>query len=315
MTVRRPSRWAFSPAFIDPRYSSLWRGVQSVFPLWEGGGVTVYNAATGRTGTHANFPTWAPFGLDFDSASNERVEIDVADAVGDSESHAVVIVFRSTTSTQGVLYQEGHTSQQNQVLSVSVHGDEATPFITYVLRGDSSSAFRRSYYTGTNVDYADGEWHCVVMSIQNQQLGGATPNFFGYVDGVDMFVDWVTFPTSSTPPGARTFTKAIIGRGVYWDDNPYDGDIAFFASWRRAITRPEARLLSADPFGMLRPVVRVTDRYLPTLSMQSSVFGVPYSVTVGSGTGWTDELANTTDAELINSVNVRPTTSTYIDGP
>jgi hypothetical protein len=39
-----------------------------------------------------------------------------------------------------------------------------------------------------------------------------------------------------------------------------DGDIALVVTWKRSLTPVEARLWSLDPFGMLRPVLRVAGR-------------------------------------------------------
>jgi hypothetical protein len=75
-------------------------------------------------------------------------------------------------------------------------------------------------------------------------------------------------------------------------------------TWGRSLSIGEIKLLSADPFGLLRPVTRITDRYLPPIITlpPAGQIGLPWGVT-GNPDAWKDELGNTSDAELINSVD------------
>ncbi|MHC4091944.1 MAG: LamG-like jellyroll fold domain-containing protein [Planctomycetota bacterium] len=314
MRILKPAPWPIQPALIAPQHQMAWLaggeqgagGLESVWPLWERGGTTIYPAPSmGHASIGGTFPTWTNFGLNFDQASSEYVSLDPFDRIATVNSHSIMVVFRTSATAQATLYSEmDFAGDHNSVCMLQVHGDQTPAYVRYFLRGTSSSTLRRQITTNTTSgeDYADGEWHVVIVSMHRQNLGGTTPNFVGYIDGRNVFD---TFDCTATPPTARVVDSMAIG-ALAWDPIAefYDGDIALVTTWGRSLSIGEIKLLSADPFGLLRPVTRITDRYLPPIITlpPAGQIGLPWGVT-GNPDAWKDELGNTSDAELINSVD------------
>jgi hypothetical protein len=330
--IRKPGAWPLGPGFCDPRFASLWNGA-IVYPLWEGAGdvITAYPNLQQNTGS-GTFPAWTPYGLNFTAASSEYVDLPASLIIsrdgtqGETASprlpHAVGGVFRTTTSVAVTIYGEGDADLQPDALILQVRGDISGTIRYWFRTGDQSGDQIGLRSTNLGIDFADGEWHAAVGTIALPYGGsGSTPpaGTFAFVDGMEMTTsECNNLPYNGT--GSKTDGAAIGIHPSTTLSEPMDEDISFVVTWKRALTRAEARLFSLDPFGMLRPVLRIEGRpWTPpifTFEEAAGQVGLPY--TVGSkDTGWEDELANTSDAELVNSVDegVPFTASDYVHHP
>ncbi len=256
------------PAFVAPIFQSLWRDA-IVYPLWEGGGeiITVYPNLAQNLGT-GTFPVWTgPSYLSFTVATPHFIDFPISLLVGNSGSgsgrqpHTLGAVFRTTGTTPQTIYAEGDSADNQESCMIQVRGEKAEPTLRHFYRsGATALKDYENNSDGSGNDYADGEWHAVASALFDVE--GSTPPFgFMYADGVDVYNNGSNDP----PTGTIASNTVSIGRFHRHtaDEEEFDGDIALVVTWKRALTQAEARLFSTDPFGMLRPVLRITDRYLP----------------------------------------------------
>ena len=330
MILRKPAYWSPGPAFCDPRFSDLWRDA-IVYPLWEGTGTTVITLPNHIANTGGNFPSWTGRNyLSFNSATPDYITFDIEElGIGRDltdpvpsirADHSIGAVFRTTTSAAATIYGEGDTADNDEFTSLQVRGDQSGLIRFFYRTGDQSGVIIR-FRSNDGQDYADGEWHgvaCASGDVRGGSGGTCPAGTLGYGDGrVLGGHDCSNLPSASAGSNSDTCHIGRILRAGAGTE-PFDGDISLVVTWRRSLSRHEARLFSLDPFGMLRPVLRVAGRpWTPPIQTLEEVLeqiGIPWAIDA-KDPGWEDELANTSDAELLNSVDVKGATSTYIVGP
>ncbi len=133
-------------------------------------------------------------------------------------------------------------------------------------------------------------------------------------------VRWaVTWDSNAAAPEATTYKD-----GQQFNTHTIDGTTPFAGStdwfpasnvpyeywyvWDRVLTLAELRLMFADPYGLVRPVLRVAGRPWnpPIYTFEEAVtgqVGIPYAMVGGNPDTWRDELGGTDDADLIGSID------------
>ncbi len=303
---QKPPQWPVAAAMVAPQYQPLWRGLVGHWIMWEGSGL-IARDISGR-GSHLTFtsgPVWSASQLGtaitFDGTNDHLL---VADSPHLKNFAALTIAAWINPSASG---------------------------------GSSASRIAHKSRTATADDYALNYISTDKLQLRINTDGGQTllnglttitPNTgwyhaLGTWDGSEMsvFLNGVSDATPVARTGTLTDNNQPFAIGAHegtQTNRAFNGKIVDVRIWDRVLTPAEIRSLYQDPFGSVRPVLRVAGR-APTPPIFTFVedlgqVGIPWAVDA-KDPGWEDELANVSDAELLDSIDVAHVTSTYIVGP
>ena len=243
VTLAKPAVWNVDPAFVDPGFSNLWRGLTFMSPFWDHSG-TAFIENTWDTPGRASNPVLAagPSGiaLDFDEDNDfiewgeSRAQAAWAAASGDEWT---VFVFLHTNTVSGSAFQYfvsiGQVASEG---SLNLLFDETTT-------GNNWQAFLE----GTN--------------LVGEHSAGApaadTDYKFVFRKGpalIEIILDGEQIASSSTVTGNVDAKNVEIGRR---DDNNADryfgGKLYLVCRWNRALSDVELDTMYRDPYGLIRP--------------------------------------------------------------
>lgn len=260
----KPQLWAVDPGRVDPKWAWFWNSLITAWPMWSGGGTTLYGIVGGgadvdATSTGGTFPTWAEGQvgeiLTFAQASTQDIILPVGLSIANLQAHSIVAFWRTGGTTAMSIYGEGDSASNNSILVYAIRGDQAENYINYFNRDNGGSANVQFNSNGSGNDYADGNWHLGVAALRSKSATDMTH----WVDGVDV----TQTDASNGTPGASTIDQVEIGtlRRIAAAEY-YDEDLAFVATLNRALVEAEAVQLTSDPWGWLTPVFGVGRREL-----------------------------------------------------
>lgn len=242
----KPARWAVTGGRIAPEWRWAWNGLNQAYLLWEGGGLTIRDVIDrGIVGTLDNMASsdWIAgkygFSLVFDSANSEKIEFDKICDIGSSNTYAIVLGLKTTTTTAQTVWSQGLSTSTGPFMRLVVNR-AASGDIQWEHRADSGASF--AGFTGNNVGSNDGEWHQAIVSREGNDTWAL------YFDGV-----LINRATDSTPPDTTSLDRHCVASlcrttaGTF-----FDGEVSHVFLYTRALTDSEALRLFIDPFGPFR---------------------------------------------------------------
>ena len=186
-----------------------------------------------------NDPVWQGGGIQFASASSQRIDLPDNICVSNGNTAFSVAALMRTTTTTGYrdIWGEGDASAQG--LAQLLHNSSNQ--IEFAIRNDAGTI------PGAKITVSgltDGYWHVVVAT-----YGGSGTTMRVYTDGVER-------ARSTGPTGALTTTLSTIGaiRFNGGTVNYWNGGIGWVYTWRRELSARDVAALSAQPYAfMLTP--------------------------------------------------------------
>lgn len=294
----KPHPWAIQRRFLAPEYRRLWDGLVAGFPMWAGAGDTrVF-------GPKANlFPS----------------NILEGGAVWARGKRGLAIDTTSATADTGIdLGTSDPISQGNWTLVVAanlVAFPATADWMQWMSKRNSGGETQHRWFWFTQ---KEGE-----ANSKEFMLGGVGTFALGFIPSVGPHV-WAvsddgtnvrchedgvlkTTTASTLTFGPLTTATVQIGRNQPAGTENFNGAFDCAYMFDRVLSDADQMLLGSDPFGLFR-----MDFGAVFASPQQ--IGLPWAI--GSkDAGWEDELTNTSDAELVNSVDVEDVVSTWIRGP
>lgn len=218
------------------------QGMAAFYLFDAGGGLTVYDAFSGRTGTLNNGPTWLASsagngsnGLNFSSASSQYVDLGTPsglDFAGGSMSVAASVYYPTRPNFSNfIIYNKGSQA------AFDVEGP-SNRFRFYVNNGGSGALWSEGA-TATNGDRVTGggAWNIV--------------NTTGYAVG-----EGKTVVTSSAPFGSMPSSSSNVRIGSTSAGGSYfNGAINWVAVWGKAISSDVMIDFQRNPFACLVPSI------------------------------------------------------------
>jgi len=235
----------FHPAYGSERYANVVRSVRGLVGFWrldEGSGTVARDQTGTRNGTYALSPTRLKavagrpnaFGAGFNGVtSNVQVTSAAAYSPPTTGSMSWMCWTKPNDGGHTHVFSKGTTSQYEWALMRGVlpFPTAGTGFVTYMWQAGGN--FYVQAETGTGV-VPNGVWCHVVVTLT---IGSALRL---YVNGIQRGV-------STTFVGSMTANSAQVRVGARADGQRfYNGDVADFAIWNRALTAGEAMSLYVE---------------------------------------------------------------------
>ncbi len=237
MPLEKPGLWTADIAGIDPRWRSMWVGLEAMWILNENSGAP-YSHGHQKMGSTNTFP-WAttPYGPALLGDGIGTCFVDNPDALNFFDEP-----LNSGFTVRTIFNRTGGSNFDGVFSSGSGGGGGDWQFWCGAA---TSTTFRMSHRaTGaTNLDATfatDGTYYDAVYTFD-----GSGPISRLYLDGVEKASDAVITEPDNDPAG-----RAVrIGR--FLDDNgEWEGNIVGVWVWSRALSPTEITALYRDPFGM-----------------------------------------------------------------
>ena len=234
----KPPRWPVQAGRLSPEWQRIFDAAVCLLPLWDGQGETVRDiSGHGHHGTLKGGANWftSRYGgaVDFGSMWNYRyIDLPHSDlhTLPETYDFTIVAVSREDSDPNGDRVVWGFGGVDDLQL-IQFDKSIQTPRVYWRNLGGSI------IYTGS-APYAIGEWAqlALVCRAPNDQR---------------LFINGAEFAASSATGTAGPFNSLWIGG---WADGSqwFDGDIAFFAIFDRALSDGEIALMGRDPFGLFR---------------------------------------------------------------
>lgn len=234
-SVVKPARWAWNSEHLEPRFREIARGLRFLIDPRDPAPRNLVTSAAPVTSTVEDRLTqYGPAIMSAASGSgNKSIQYDLPpELAGVAHTVAVLQQPRSTSGDEyGISLSD--TGTFNNYVGIRTNSYD----FEYIVRGTSE----RKLTSGIG---AQNEWHLAVgvnRSATDREL---------YVDGVSV----ATNTDAASPASLDTLGVLELRRssGAIQSDASV---VAFAAAWDRALTDAEIAAISADPFGLLRPVV------------------------------------------------------------
>lgn len=242
----KPAPWNWQPQLVHPDVQGLFHGRYAIWPLWEGGG-SVLTDVHGNRATTFSTPTWAlenvgPV-LRFGGADFVEFPYPLGKVIPVTLS--MLVVFRSASATL------------NQVVASLSDSTAGTDITWRELRWNQGVAdgtvgwIRKNATTGTSTvtngtgGTVDGEWHAAIGT-QNA------------LNAARMWVDGEPAADSSaTSISTGNLNNLAIGCTRETANlRFFTGDVAMVAAFDQPVGDGLGRMLTIDPFLLLRPHIR-----------------------------------------------------------
>ena len=235
----KPNAWTLSPHLTAA--PELWRGCVFCAPFWESGGVPMDVARNVRGTLAHGDPFWGtgPRGAESDHSLQGAWQFaDDPRITNLGDEFTSVVVIRHPIND--LIFDFGYILGKN-------YGGSGTKW--FYIAEDIAANIVRFYWDDGSDNHLldasipnDGEVHVLV---QTNSVSNSIRE--GYVDG-EIGV------SGSAISGITNNGPVTIGERVDFSNNrEYRGKILFCAMWNRRLLPDEVKLISADPFAMLRP--------------------------------------------------------------
>lgn len=261
-TAQKPRRWMVSQGLVDSRWAWAWKGLLVCFPLWEGGGTTVYDlAAPARTGVLTSFP----------AAAWSRGEIGVAPTFDGTNDHIrIANTDGLTTPTQGTIAVgcqiTSDTGDANFAMSFARNADANRSEITMGINmAGANNRFETTCRDNGVIQYNFGTPNGSATDYINKHANMLVSQ--DGVSGVTLYIQGGTLVAKSTNlawlddifAGANPADVFTIGanRRNGGTESEFTGLIQYLYIWNWPLGPGEAAALSRDPFGFLRPIQEI----------------------------------------------------------
>ena len=230
----KPAPWTLSPQLTAA--PELWRGLEAVFPLWEGTGDPQMLGDMPVT-TDLQIATWGKTlngaSVNGDGSAFSYVRSTQFPDVGPTNWTFVVSGVSGSNSQERfhnlLINGESNSIREQKMMIAARNGSQLQAGI-----GDGNG----NQASGAKFDVLKGNPFCIVVV-----YNGSVVKVFKNGDLIDSF---------SSSLQTNTISKfAVMGdpeKNLEWI-----GSVDFVSAYSRAVTDQEARFITTDPFAMLRP--------------------------------------------------------------
>ncbi len=256
---KKPGPWSVNPADIDPRYQGLWKNLVALYPLWEPGTDRAFDVAGHTTGVAGVLGETqalpSPLGVErqFDTPGT---------------GHGIKVA----TQEQWAVYFEGQPNATFWVIArYNAGGSGRRAFAS----ASTGAATTNLYLGNDNVDNARFQLRVNATGIDLVSGGGKLSagdlyHYFGVLRNGSMHLYIASAEDASLPFRLDASNTTQAGETMAFDQahdvaiggmdgdtadgqRNWDGAVVIAASWTRALSEADMRMLVQDPFGMIRP--------------------------------------------------------------
>jgi len=243
----KPGRWNVNPGDLSLENQSLWNGLVSLVPIWEGGSAAVTDMmwrGEGPPAIPAGNATLAPTpfgpGLDFDGTSDWiswNIQTDSPwEGLFDFSSVLIVRFDRTTGFDSSIIRKDGTFNFQN------VGGDIRIAIWP-------GGILRLRVMAGL-AGLAIGDWNMFVIN-WNESTGVLDAYQYDFTERT-LSTDTYTHPSGDGALDVNN-TKDYRWGATEGGLEEFDGSIAFYAAWDRLLSQAEIQQLMREPFGLITP--------------------------------------------------------------